>query len=829
MKTISLDGAWKLSDDSGKYNLQAAVPGDVCSDLLRHNLLPEPFYRENEKEFQWVGERGWICRREFEVDDTLLAEERILLQCDGLDTIASVFINDQKIADVDNMHRTYEWDVKKFIHSGKNNICIKFDAINPYTRDKYAGNTYKSRVSEGHPDAHASAIRKEACNFGWDWGPVLVTCGIWRSIRLVAFSLARISDVYFQQKHNDSSVELDIDIKVETTREQKLGINVSLSYQGSVVNETAVQINKNSVSLSMNISNPELWWPAGMGNQPLYDLKVDIMTADGKVIHSWIRRIGLRTLVLDRHNDEWGESFQFVVNGIPFFAKGANWIPADAILARRNPTLYRSLISDAVAANMNMLRVWGGGIYEEDYFYDICDELGICVWQDFMFACMAYPTWDEEFMKTVAAEAADNVRRLRHHPSLALWCGNNELEQQVVGNPEKNPRTISWQDYSLLFDKLLADTVKELNPETDYWPSSPHSPLGERSDYNNPSCGDAHLWDVWHGKKPYEWYRTTSHRFCSEFGFQSFPEFKTVRDYTDIRDRNVTSAVMEHHQRSGIGNTTIMQYMLDWFLLPTDFAMTLRASQILQGLAITYAVEHWRRNMPRCMGALYWQLNDCWPVASWASIDYHGRWKALHYMARRFFAPVIVSGIENTKNRTVEIHVTSDLLNSRKALLSYVVTDTAGAELDSGSEEIQTPENADKLVRTLELQKIADQAGERQIMVWLKLETEGSPVSSQLVTFVKPKHLELASEPGITTAVKQEGDRFLITLNTSKPALWAWIEFSDIDTPLSDNFIHLRPGDPVTLELQPETEMTVAELKAQMAVYSLADTCKVLL
>lgn len=820
MKKLELDGKWKLNDDKEEYNLIGNVPGDICADLLKQEILPDPYYRENELEYQWIGERGWIYEREFNVDDSLFCEEKILLQCDGLDTVATIFINDKKVANTDNMFRIYEWDIKEHLNPGSNNIRIEFQAINPYTRKKYGNNTYKSKAC-GHPTAHAATIRKEACNFGWDWGPILVTCGIWRSIRLVGFSTARLSDIYIKQKHSENNVVLDIEINIDSEKTEGLVVKTTVSLNGLTAAESK---NDAGSPVSLHIKDPELWWPAGMGEQPLYEVKIELKTADGKILDSQIRKIGLRTLELDRHKDEWGESFQFLANGIPFFAKGADWIPADAILARRSPEMYRRLLEDSKTANMNMIRVWGGGIYEEDYFYDICDELGICIWQDFMFACMAYPTWDKDFMATVAAEAEDNIKRIRNHPCLAIWCGNNELEMGVVSTPHK-PWKMTWEDYAELFDKMLAEQVEKFDPQTVYWPCSPHSPNGDREDFNNPECGDAHLWAVWHGKQPFEWYRTAYHRFCSEFGFQSFPEFKTVKGYTDEKDRNVTTAVMEHHQRSGIGNTTIMQYMLDWFQLPTDFAMNLRASQILQGMAITYAVEHWRRNMPQCMGALYWQLNDCWPVASWASIDFHGRWKALHYMAKRFFAPVMISGVEDPEKNTVEIHVSSDLLESNDAILSYTVTDTEGAILEEGRKEIKIPANSSSMITTLDLTGTVNEIGLRKVMVWVRLETEGQPVSSQLVTFVKPKHIELSDTPEIRADIEKVGDIFQITLNTSKPALWAWLEFSDIDTPLSDNFMHLRPGVPVTVELK--TEISVDDLKKQMSVYSLADTYKV--
>jgi len=353
-------------------------------------------------------------------------------------------------------------------------------------------------------------------------------------------------------------------------------------------------------------------------------------------------------------------------------------------------------------ANMNMLRVWGGGTYENEVFYDLCDELGICVWQDFMFACSTYPTFDEAFIENLRAEFTDNVRRLRHHACIALWCGNNELEQGLVGDTW-NGGQMSWEDYSKLFDKLLPETILPLDPDRDYWPCSPHSPQGDRKDHSNPKWGDAHLWDVWHGRKPFEWYRTCEHRFNSEFGFQSFPEPKTVYGYTAPQDRNVTTRVMEHHQRSGIGNAVIMQYMLDWFRLPTAFDNTLWLSQILQGMAMKYAVEHWRRAMPRGMGTLYWQINDCWPVASWSSIDYHGRWKALHYMARAFYAPVLVSGVENTEKAEVAIHVTNDRMEDVPGAVSWRVTDSAGKVLARGRKKVVAKALANTPVETVSL------------------------------------------------------------------------------------------------------------------------------
>ena len=418
-----------------------------------------------------------------------------------------------------------------------------------------------------------------------------------------------------------------------------LKAKVTVSFKSEALCEKEYDITGEKSSAHIDIADPKLWWPNNLGEQNLYDVAVEIINADGKMIDKNSTRIGLRTLILDRHDDKWGESFQFKVNGVPFFAKGANWIPIDTFITRADEDFYRQILTDAQEANMNFIRVWGGGIYEQDMLYDLCDELGLCVWQDFMFACSAYPVYDDAWLDTFKAEAADNIKRLRSHPSIALWCGNNELEHMgymITDEVNEETGTMSWAEYKLLFEEVIPEVLDIYDGGHDYWVSSPLTPGANRGEPNDPTRGDAHLWEVWHGRKPFEWYRTCEHRFNSEFGFQSFPEPEVVKSYTLPEDRNITSFIMEKHQRSGIGNDAILQYMLSWFQLPTSFDMLMWASQILQSLAIKYAVEHWRRKMPQGMGTLYWQLNDCWPVASWSSLDYIGNWKALHYSAKRF-------------------------------------------------------------------------------------------------------------------------------------------------------------------------------------------------
>jgi beta-mannosidase len=813
MESIDLCGSWTLRQAVEKKKHAATVPGCVHMDLLAAGAIKDPFDRDNELRLQWIGEADWVYSRSFNLPADFLTHARVILACEMLDTLATVKVNGRLAGKADNMFRTWEFDAKKLLKLGRNEIEVRFDSTLPYMKKRARSS---NKVMKGDP---RHWVRKEPCNYGWDWGPTLVTCGIQRPIRLVAFDAARLADVHVRQDHSEKgSVKLDVSVEAEAVDKPALTAAVSVSRDGEIKAAAEVSLRKGAGRAKLVVKNPELWWPAGMGDQPLYDLTVDLLDEEGDLLDTDTKRIGLRTLKTRRKRDRWGESFEFRANGVSFFAKGANWVPADAFASRVTRAAYARLIWDARAAHMNMLRVWGGGIYEEDCFYEICDELGICVWQDFMFACNTYPAHDRQFMASVRAEAEDNVRRIRHHPCIALWCGNNELEQFIV------PNIMSWTDYKKLFDVLLPEVIGRFDPDRDYWPSSGHSPHGNREDDCDPRWGDAHLWAVWHCKEPFEWYRTAQHRFVSEFGFQSFPEPRTVEGYTKPEDRNITSFVMEHHQRSGNGNTLIMQYMLDWFRLPEGFESTLWLSQILQSLAIKYAVEHWRRNMPRTMGALYWQINDCWPVASWASIDSEGRWKALHYAAKKFFAPVMVSGVENPVANTVEVHVTSDLPKAAPAKLRWTVTDAAGKKLSAGAKTVRVPARASSRVEKLDLAGLVKKQGARDILVWLELSSGSDVLSTNLVTFAKPKHLEL-SLPEITTkvaAVKDGG--FRVTLRAKRPALWTRLELAGMDARYSDNFLHLAPGRPVTVEVRPAKSLTREQLRKKLMVRSLVDT-----
>ena len=818
---IHLNGTWTLSQPDLDQSIPAEVPGTVLSDLLKAGLVENPYYRDNESRAQWVGEKNWVFSRTFDLPADTLGREHILLRCEGLDTFASIRLNGREVGRTDNMFRTHEFEIGDLLKE-HNEIEITFESVLPYMAEKTAGkklaawNEYRGLFGRAY-------VRKQPCNFGWDWGPDLISYGIWRDISLVAFDQARLSDLLILQDHlADGKVALGIRISAETSNPSPLLARCVLERNGAVVGRCEVQVSAAGSEGRITVDKPELWWPAGMGAQPLYDLTVTLLDGRGNELDRSSRRIGLRTLRLEREPDQWGESFHFSANGIPFFAKGANWIPVESFTSPGDGQRTRELLESAAEAHMNMIRVWGGGTYPHDHFFDACDELGLCVWQDFMYACSTYPLWDPEFVENGRLEAIDNVRRIRHHACLALWCGNNEIEQGMNGGGGWSD-CLPWEDYKRFFDGTLARVVAETDPQRDYWPSSSHTPGENRANHNDPTRGDAHLWNVWFSHTPFEWYHTCEHRFNSEFGFQSFPELRTVESFTEPRDRNITSPVMEHHQKSPPGNSMIFHQLLDWFRLPVDFETTLRVSQIVQGLAIQYGVEHWRRSMPRGMGTLYWQLNDCWPVTSWASIDGFGRWKALHYMAKRFFAPVIISGVEDRATGTIEIDLTSDRLEAVGGVVEWRALTPEGDLLVSDRIQVSISELQNTRLSTLDLSSHLRENGADRTIVFLELATDDGESSQSVILFARPKKIDWA-DPRLEATVAKDGDAFTVTVAAGSPALWTWLELSGTDCRFSDNFFHLRPGAPRTVSARPATPISLADFRSQLKVRSLRDT-----
>jgi len=819
---IPLGGRWDLRQDRQSTTMPVTVPGCVHADLLAAGKIPDLNFRDNEAKIRWVEYAEWTYERSFTVDAAFLAKARVWLRCEGLDTLAEITVNGKVVLNADNMHRTWEVDVKSALKAGDNRISVRFSPAVPFMKEQIAKHRDLPAWNIYHPDyAGKSYVRKMACSFGWDWGPMAPTAGIWRDISLVATDHGRLKDVRIAQRHHkDGSVAL-------TAHAHHDGKGtITMTVDGAPVSGD-----------TLTIAKPRLWWPNGLGEQHLTTVKVDLVE-DGKVVDSWERHIGLRDLKLVQEADQWGESFGFSVNGLRIFAKGANWIPDDIFPSRITKERYDSRIGDAAAAGMNMLRVWGGGIYEADAFYDACDRLGILVWQDFMYACATYPTFIPAFMDNCIAEAEDNVRRMRHHPCIALWCGNNELEQGLVAD-EWNASSMSWVDYARLFDKGLRNVIAHEDPGAAYWPCSPHSNHGNRFDFNNHRCGDAHAWSVWFGGQSFESQRTWVYRFQSEFGFQSYPEPRTVEAFTEPGDRNLTSRIMDFKQRSkSRGNAAIFSYLLEWFRVPKDFDSSLWMTQLTQALCIVYAAEHTRRQQPRTEGCIYWQINDMWPAPTWSSIDCYGRWKALHYLAKRFFATVLVSGVEDPATGTVEVHVSNHRPTRLDATATWRVTDAAGVELAKGAAPVTVPAQSDAKAGVVECQKLRLRQGaedisgcERRttastslgmyrgdgdILVWLTVEEKGVVLGRNLVFFARPKHLDLRA-PAVTWDVRPDGAGSAITVTTKYPALWLRLECGDHR--FSDNWFHCDGKTAMTVT----TTADAATVKKDLKISSLID------
>ena len=632
----------------------------------------------------------------------------ILLRFHGIDTIADVYLNEKLLGRVENMHRCYEFPVKERLREGENHLKIYFHSPIKAAEKAFAACTTlgSSHALDGFPQ-----IRKAHCMYGWDWGPRLPDAGIWKGVELFGMEEGRLRSVYIRQQHGSKGVCLSLRPEAELNIKPE-----NVSYRTTVVSpEGLVQIVTEKTE-DILIEQPKLWWPNGYGEQNLYTIRVEMMVQE-KIIDTWERRIGLRTMTIAREKDEYGESFAHEINGVKIFAMGADYIPEDNILGNITEERTRQLLADCKAANFNCIRVWGGGFYPHDYFYDFCDEFGLVVWQDLMFACAVY-SLSEEFEKNISHEIEENVTRIRHHASLGLWCGNNEMEMfvdqgQWVSSPGQKA------DYIKMYEYVIPKILKKTDPETFYWPASPSS--GGSFDYpNDPNRGDVHYWEVWHSDKPFTEFRNYYFRYVSEFGFQSFPCLKTIESFTKPEDRNIFSYVMEKHQRNGTANGKIMNYISQNYLYPTDFSTLLYTSQLLQADAIKYGVEHFRRNRGRCMGAVYWQLNDCWPVASWSSIDYFGRWKALHYYAKRFFAPLLLSCQEEGQmtqqsnvnpqpfhlHKSIHLNVSNETMEEQEAEVHWALRNRDGKIIRQERECVTVPPLSSKWLKKTELEEM---------------------------------------------------------------------------------------------------------------------------
>ena len=793
---MNLGGAWRMREADSETWHSAHVPGSVYADLMADGTMPDPFWRENELDAFERMKKDYLYQRTFTVTAAQLVHEHVELVCEGLDTLAHVLLNGQEIAFADNMHITWVWDVKEHLHAGENTLEIRFDSPILYCAKK-------AEEAPGWESSDATPgfrhLRKAHCMFGWDWGPRLPDAGIWRPIYLRTWDAARLENALILQAHHDGVV--DVTIRPEIAGESAWSAEITApDGEVLVIPETT------AAEQVVTIQNPQLWWPNGLGEQPLYRVTVRLATGDKRM---W--RIGLRTMTVSREKDEWGEEFCHVVNGVKVFAMGADYIPEDNILARVTPERTRRLLEDCKAANFNAIRVWGGGYYPDDAFYDICDELGLLVWQDLMYACAFYDL-TPDFERSIRVETQQNVARLRHHASLALICGNNEMEMFMAGANSALINHRTWEfvptyphhitDYVKMFEYILPAIVKDTAPQTYWWPASPSSG-GNFDAPNDENRGDNHYWDVWHGEKPFTEYRKFFFRYASEFGFQSFPCLKSVEQFTLPDDRNIFSRVMERHQRNQAANGKILSYLSQTFRYPNSFDDLLYASQLMQADAIRYGVEHWRRNRGRCMGAIIWQLNDIWPVASWASIDYYGRWKALHYAAKRFFAPVMISAEEegelsqNPKineyhpaplEKSFRLNVCNETLQDVTGEVVWALRTPDGAIVRQGHQALTIPAMSAKWLDKVDC---AD-ASLTGNYVSFAFVVDGSVVSEGTCIFCAPKHFEFI-DPRLT--VEKRGDTLVVTSHAY--AKQVWLESEDADLLLDDNAFDMNPGTKV--------------------------------
>lgn len=802
---VNLGGAWRMREADNETWHSAHVPGSVYADLMADGTMPNPFWRENELDAFERMKKDYVYQRTFTVSEAQLAHAHVELVCEGLDTLAHVSLNGREIAFADNMHITWVWDVKEQLHAGENTLEIRFDSPILYCAKK-------AEEAPGWESSDATPgfrhLRKAHCMFGWDWGPRLPDAGIWRPIFLRTWDTARLENALMLQAHHDGVV--DVTIRPEIAGESAWSAEITAP-DGEVLTLPETMAAEQVIA----IQNPQLWWPNGLGKQPLYRVTVRLATGDTRM---W--RIGLRTMTVSREKDEWGEEFCHVVNGMKVFAMGADYIPEDNILARVTPERTRRLLEDCKAANFNAIRVWGGGYYPDDAFYDICDELGLLVWQDLMYACAFYDL-TPDFERSIRVETHQNVARLRHHASLALICGNNEMEMFMAGANSALINHRTWEfvptyphhitDYVKMFEYILPAIVKETAPQTYWWPASPSSG-GNFDAPNDENRGDNHYWDVWHGEKPFTEYRKFFFRYASEFGFQSFPCLKSVKQFTLPDDRNIFSRVMERHQRNQAANGKILSYLSQTFRYPNSFDDLLYASQLMQAEAIRYGVEHWRRNRGRCMGAIIWQLNDIWPVASWASIDYYGRWKALHYAAKRFFAPVMISAEEegelsqNPKineyhpaplEKSFRLNVCNETLRDVTGEVVWALRAPDGEIVRQNQQTLTIPAMSAKWLDKVDC---AD-ASLTGHYVSFAFVMDNVAVSEGTCIFCSPKHFEFVN-PRLT--VETRGDTLVVTSHAY--AKQVWLESEDADLLLDDNAFDMNPGTKIVRVLRGSAE-----------------------
>lgn len=778
MRKIPLSGVWTMKGNG--FDAQDVIPGSVYSFLINNNLAPDPFYRDNENLFFDLAEHEYSFERKFEYKKSGFAT---LLHCDGLDTLCDIYINGKHIAYTDNMHVAYEFDVTSALEEGENTIKIECHPVNPYIKQKQKENPIPTcwDAMVGYPH-----LRKAHCMLGWDWGPRLPDVGIWRDIYLLEKNSARIESIKINQRHENNKVFVTPVIKTDGDCQIKI---TTTAPNGEKFELVANEENE--------ILNPQLWWPNGLGEQNLYALVIDLIE-NGEVVDSKTKKIGLRTMNLIREKDKWGEGFYHEINGVAFFAMGADYIPEDNILSRITKERTYALMQACKDCNFNAIRVWGGGFYPDDFFFDACDELGLVVFMDLMFACTTYDP-DEKMWESIKTEVRQNVARICDHACLGVLCGNNENEMMLAQYDRWNyPRMKDV--YLEMFEDVIPSIIKGICPEVAYIPSSPTT-SGHFIDPTNDDYGDQHYWTIWGGGEPFQEFRNKYCRYLSEFGFQGMCDYKTVKQFATEEDMNLNSRIMDVHQRNRGAQGKILSYMCNSFKLPSSFKTLIYASQILQAEAIRTGIEHFRRNRGRCMGTLYWQLNDIWPVSSWASIDYYGRWKALQYVAKRSYSPVMIScnDVGETTTRpyviyergyydyetTATLSVNNETRERVCGVVKWVLRDNYSCEIEKFEQQVVI-----EPMSVLTLDKVDFNKTDFKNHLEFSFEIDGKVVSEGSVIFTAYKHYDWVN-PNLQ--LKVEGDE--IVINSDAYAKYVEVYSEDSDFVLSDNFFDMEKGE----------------------------------
>lgn len=773
------NNTWTLNQSGKKKTYNATVPGTVHTDLMKNGVIPDPFFGDNEEKVKWIENETWEYQTTFVLTAGELAFKIIDLRFEGLDTYADVLLNGKNILSANNMFRIWDIPVKSHLKPGKNHLKIVFRPA------KSEGSKIAASLPYKMPEGERIFARKAQYHYGWDWGPKLLTAGIWQDVTLRFRNDAVITHVsYVQEELTDQLARLAFKCTLDVPNDGDYSISIN-----DKDHNIQFKTGKNTISLPYDIQNPKKWWTNGLGNPHLYPFKISLKKSQ-KSIDTRSMNIGLRTIELVQEKDKAGTSFYIKLNGIPVFMKGANYIPPHSFLPSAGDNIYKELIKNTVEGNMNMLRVWGGGVYADDVFYDECDKHGILVWQDFMFACAMYPG-DTEFLNNVRLEVIDNVRRLENHACIALWCGNNEVDeawhnwgwQKQFNYSEKDSAKI-WHDYQKLFHELIPNTLTEMLPshKNIYWPSSPSIGWGRKESMTQ---GDSHYWGVWWGMQPFDVYKEKTGRFMSEYGFQGMPPVSSFRKFIPINQLNLNSPSVKSHQKHPTGYQTIQTYMERDYKISTKFEDYIYVSQILQAEGMKVAMEAHRRSMPNCMGSLYWQLNDCWPVTSWSSVDYYGMWKAFHYQAKRSFEPLLLSF--NKENKHINLYMVNDLLNASTGTLNIQLIDFNGNTLWSDTRNVNVKTNTSEVIYST-AEDVFLKFDSTQTVLVADFIASGQTVQSASYLFAKPKNLNLY-KPAIKVknvsrdAIEISSDKFVKDLYLISDSVH-----------FSDNFFDLLPG-----------------------------------